>query len=111
MCVCVCVCMLCSFVFNSASPWTVACQAPLSMGFPQQEYWSRLPFPSPGDLPDPGIKPVSFASPALAGGFITTAPLGKPFLYLLFANTLLKTRYIKMTALGFKQPTTYKGKT
>ena len=44
------------------TPWTVACQAPLSMGFPQQESWSGLPFPSPGDLPDPGIKP---GSPAL----------------------------------------------
>ena len=40
-----------------ATPWTVACQAPLSVGFPRQEYWSGLPFPSPGDLPDPGIKP------------------------------------------------------
>ena len=54
---------------------TVACQAPLSMGFPRQEYWSRLPFPSPGDLPDPGIKPLS---PALAGGFFITEPPGKP---------------------------------
>ena len=44
------------------TPWTVACQAPLSVGFPIQEYWSGLPFPSPGDLPDPGIKP---RSPAL----------------------------------------------
>ena len=41
------------------TPGTVACQAPLSMGFPRQEYWSGLPFPSPGDLPDPGIKPTS----------------------------------------------------
>ena len=45
-----------------ATPWTVACQAPLSVGFPRQEYWSGLPFPPPGDLPDPGIKS---ASPAL----------------------------------------------
>ena len=45
-----------------ATPWTVACQAPLSMGFSRQEYWSGLPFPSPGDLPNPGIKP---GSPAL----------------------------------------------
>ena len=44
-----------------ATPWTVAYQAPLSMGFSRQEYWSRLPFPSPGDLPDPGIKPRSLA--------------------------------------------------
>ena len=45
-----------------ATPWTVACQAPLSMGFSRHEYWSRLPFPSPGDLPDPGIE---LRSPAL----------------------------------------------
>ena len=44
---------------NSATPWTVACQAPPSMGFSRQEYWSGLPFPSPGDLPDPGIEPLS----------------------------------------------------
>ena len=54
---------------------TGARQAPLSMGFLRQEYWSWLPFPSPGDLPDPGIEPMS---PALAGGFFTTEPSGKP---------------------------------
>ena len=58
-----------------ATSWTAARQAPLSMGFPKQEYWSGLPFPPPGDLPDPGIKPVS---PALAGGFFTTVPPEKP---------------------------------
>jgi len=58
-----------------ATPWIVAHQVPLFMGFLRQEYWSGLPFPSPGDLPDPGIKP---ASPALAGGFFTTEPPGKP---------------------------------
>jgi len=63
---------------SSATPWTVACQALLSMGFPGQEYWGGLPFPSPGDLPDPGIKPESFASPALVGSFFTTEPPGKP---------------------------------
>ena len=47
----------------------------MSMGFPKQEYWSGLPFPSPGDLPDPGIEP---RSPAWAGGFFTTEPPGKP---------------------------------
>ena len=51
-----------------AAQWTVARQAPLSLGFSRQEYWSGLPFPSPGDLPDPGIKPES---PALASGFFT----------------------------------------
>ena len=55
-----------------ATPWTVAHQAPLSMGFSRHAYWNGLPFPSPGDLPDPGIKPVSRASPALASGFSTT---------------------------------------
>ena len=51
--------------------WTVSHQAPLSMGFPRQEYWSGLPFPSPGDLLNPGIKLVSLASPTLAGRFFT----------------------------------------
>ena len=54
--------------------WTVACQASLSVGFSSQEYWSGLPFPSPGDLPDPGIKPTSLASPALAGNSLPLAP-------------------------------------
>ena len=54
-----------------ATVWTVARQAPLSMGFSRQEYWSGLPFASPGDLPDPGIKPASLMSPTLAGGFFT----------------------------------------
>ena len=49
------------------TPWTVARQSPLSMGFSKQEYWNGLPFPSSGDLPEPGIEPGSFASPALAG--------------------------------------------
>ena len=52
---------------------TVAHQAPLFMGFSRQVYWSQLPGPSPGDLPDPGIKPTSLTSPALAGGFFTTS--------------------------------------
>ena len=58
-----------------ATPWTVAHQVPLSMGFSRQEYWSGLPFPSPGDLPDPGIEPMS---PALEGRFFTAEPQGKP---------------------------------
>ena len=56
-----------------ATLWTIAHQAPLSMGFSRQEYWSALPFPSPGDLPSPGSKPTSFTSPALAGRFFTTS--------------------------------------
>ena len=59
---------------------TVVRQAPLSMGFPRQEYWSGVPCPSSGDLPNPGIKPASLMSPALAGRFFSTVPLGKPML-------------------------------
>ena len=57
------------------TPWTVAHQAPLSIGFSRQEYWGGLPFPPPGDLLDPGIKPVSSA---LVGELFTTEPPGKP---------------------------------
>ena len=57
-----------------ATLWTEARQAPLSMGFSRQECWSALPFPSPGDLPDPGIEPTSLTPPALAGRFFTTSP-------------------------------------
>ena len=63
-----------------ATPWTVAYQAPLSMAFSRQEHWSGLPFTPLGDLPDPGIKLVYLASPALAGGFFSTESLGKPTL-------------------------------
>ena len=58
-----------------ATTWTVAHQAPLSMGFPKQEYWSGLPFPSPGDLPDTGIEPES---PALQADSLPSEPLGNP---------------------------------
>ena len=66
MCVCVCggIC---------ETPWKVACQAPLSMEFCRQEYWSGLPFPPPEDLPDSSIKSMSLMSPASAGGFFTTS--------------------------------------
>ena len=89
---------------DSATPWTAAHQAPLSMRFPRQEYWSGLPFPSPGNLPNPGIKP---ASPAMAGGLFTTEPPGKPseilnevkwytFFFLLLYNIALVLPYINM---------------
>ena len=58
-----------------ATLWTVARQAPLSMGFSRQDYWSGLPCPPPGDLPHPGIKPASVRSPALAGRFFTTSAI------------------------------------
>ena len=69
---CVCVLSHFSHVQLCAALWTVACQAPLSMGFSRQEYWSGLPCSPPGDLPDPGIKPSSFKYSALTGKFFTT---------------------------------------
>ena len=87
MCVCVrvCVCVrACTRMHTCvlgqvqciATLWTVACQASLSLRFSQEEYWSGLPFPPPGGLPDPGIESVS---PLLAGGFFTTEPSEKPY--------------------------------
>ena len=61
-----------------ATPWTVACKAPLFMKFSRQEYWSALPFPPPGDLPDPGTEPSSPVSPALQEDSSPAEPLGKP---------------------------------
>ena len=76
MCVCVCVCML-SRVWLFATLWTVVPQASLFKSFSRQEYWSGLPCPPPGELPDSGIEPASPASPALAGRFFTTVSPGK----------------------------------
>ena len=64
-----------SYVRFFVTPWTVARQAPLSMGFSRQEYWSGLPCPPPGDLPDPGIKPTSLKSPSLAGEFFINSTI------------------------------------
>ena len=75
------VCVL-SHVQFFVTPWTIVHQAPLAplpMEFSKQEYWSRLPFTTPGVLPYLEIEPVSLESPALASGFFTTAPAGKPF--------------------------------
>ena len=80
-CVCARVCMRACVrvcVSDSATLWTVAHQAPQSMGFSRQEYWGQLPFPSPGNLPNPAIEPTS---PALTGGFFTTQPPGYPGCY------------------------------
>ena len=55
------------------TPWTIALQVPMSIEFSRREYWRGLPFPAPGNLPNPGIEPMSFASPAVAGGFFTTS--------------------------------------
>ena len=77
-----------------ATPWTVACQAPLSVAFPSQEYWNGLPFPSPGDLPDPGIEPTS---PELAGGLFTTKPPGKPTCCIVYMKKL----YIEICIISY----------
>ena len=66
--------LLLSPVLLFVTPWTVACQASLSLEFPRQEYRSRLPFPTPGDLPNPGMEPA----PCIAGGFFTTVPPRNP---------------------------------
>ena len=71
-----CTCML-SHIWLFVTLWTVACQASVSIGFPRQASWSGLLFPSPGDFPNPGIKPMSPMSPALVGRFSTTAPSEK----------------------------------
>ena len=73
---------VCEFMLSCVRPfatlWIVARQAPLSMGFSRQEFWSGLPFPPWGDLPEPGIKPTSCVAPALAGRFFIVEPPGKP---------------------------------
>ena len=90
------VCYVCvhlpSCIRHFATPWTIwtlAHQAPLSVEFSRQEYWSRLPFPTPGNLPDSGIKAPSLASPALAPGFFTTVPPGKLNMWLLTPQCFL----------------------
>ena len=72
-----CACLVCGRVQLCGTPWTVARQALLSMGFPRQEYWSGLPFHPPGDLLNPGIKPTSPESPVLEGKFFTHWAIGK----------------------------------
>ena len=95
-----------SVVFDSfATPWTVACQAPLSVGFPRKEYWSGLPFPSPGDFPNPAIEPKS---PALTGESFTAEPSGKaPNLMTppSKSNYLPKVQSLVTILLGVRAPT------
>ena len=90
----------------------VAYQVPLSVGFSRQEYWSGLSFPSPGDLPDPGMEPESSA---LAGGFFTTEPPGKPYIILSYTylwpslvaqmvKNLRAMRGTRVQSLGWKDP-------
>ena len=95
MCVCVCVFELLSRVRFLATPWTIARQAPLSMGFSRQEYWSGLPFPSPGDLPNLEIEP---GSPALQADSLPSEPQGKP------QNTLLSLLLSRSVVSDYLQP-------
>ena len=84
-----------------ATPWTIAYQALLSMEFSKQEYWNGLPFPPPGDLPDPGIKP---ASPAVAGGFLPLNHLESPQLLLLLLKRLPAMQETWAQSLGHEDP-------
>ena len=79
-----------------ATPWTVAPQVPLSVGFLRQECWSGLQFPPPGDLPDPGLEP---ASAVLAGGSFTTEPPGKPSVYALWVVIPKKSYLLEKTLM------------
>ena len=81
-----------------ATPWTVAYQVPPSMGFSRQECWSGLPFPSPGDLPDPGIEPVS---PALQADALPSEPPGKPLRTHMHGSLLIKAVLFKPLILVF----------
>ena len=85
------------------TPWTVAHQAPISMGFSRQEYWSGLPFPTAGDLLDPVIEHESLASPAMAGRFFTTVPPGK------IPSRLQVSNLERETAFGPTKLTTHLG--
>ena len=82
------VCMLNHFscIKLFVTVWTVACQVPLSMGFSRQGYWSGLLCLPPADLPDPGIKPMSLISPALAGGFFTTSATWEALAFVIYAD-------------------------
>ena len=92
--------------------WTAICQVPLFMGFSRHEYWSGLSYPPPGNLPNARIRPVSLASPALAGGFFATPPSGKPRLevslskrWKLFTSPLV--RFIGESCLSAKYLQSY----
>ena len=93
---------LLSCVWLSATPWTIAHQALLSLDFSRQEYWSGKPFSTPGGLPNPGIEPVS---PALVGGLFTTAPPGKPYplliVFLLLTSPLVFYYFLRQYFRGW----------
>ena len=109
MCVCVCVCVCARARTRALScvqlcnPMDCSRQAPLSMEFSRQEYWSGLPFPTHGDLSNPGIKPECFASPALAGRFFTTSAAGSLFVFFYEQEekatiTIIESKFVLLTA-------------
>ena len=79
VCVCTCACLVTQLCLTLCDPWTIAHLAPLSMEFSREGYWRGLPRPPPGNCPDPGIKPMPLASPALEGRFFATEPNDKHF--------------------------------
>ena len=96
---CVCVCVLFSRVWLFTTPWTVAYQAPLSMGFPRQEHWSELPCRPPGDLPDPGIKP---RSPAFQADSLPSETPVKPEHLVLLCKQIVSDYCIKPLRFGVR---------
>ena len=102
--VCVYACSHFNHIPLFVTSWTVARQAPLCMGFSRQEYWSGLPCPPPGDLPDPGIEPPSLTSPVPAGGFFTTSATREALntlfsLYCMFSECFLSAGWKDVTRL------------
>ena len=89
-----------SFVWLFVTPWTVARQASLSMGFSQQKYWSGWPSPPPGDLPDPGMEPESFMSPALAAMFFTASATWEAHNWRLISINSLSLEVAEWPSLG-----------
>ena len=96
---------LLSPIQSFTTPWTAARQAPLSMGFSRQEYWSGLSFPLPGDLLNPGIEPVSPVFPTLAGEFLTTEPLGRLYTgCYIFQETLQSVLDLSLSDVNLEGP-------
>ena len=92
-----------SRVLLFATPWTVAYHAPPSMGFSRQEYWSGLPFPSPGDLPDPGIEPES---PALGADALPSAPPGEPKKEKMYRRKNMSMRELSVPVFDYRRVNT-----
>ena len=106
VCVCVCACVCCHFsrLQLFATLWTIACQAPLPMGFSKQEYWSGLPGHPPGDLLDPGIKPTFLMTYALAGRFFTTSTTWEALMMPMYDLSQRKHSVLSFTTLcGYAQ--------